>query len=163
MKILVPVDGSLASENAVKKAMEIAEKGKHVIKIVTVVKHDDSQAVRRNEKLWRQVDGSIITGRAINVSDEEMENRIKQGATEILESITKKIDFHDVLVEKEILFGEPHEKIVELASKDKIDLIIMGSRGFSKIKRFFVGSVTQKVISEATCPVLVVHEEAMKS
>jgi nucleotide-binding universal stress UspA family protein len=36
----------------------------------------------------------------------------------------------------------------------------MGNRGFSKIKRFFLGSVAQKVISEAPCPVLVIHTEA---
>ena len=35
----------------------------------------------------------------------------------------------------------------------------MGNRGFSKVKRFFVGSVIQKVISEAPCPVLAIHYE----
>ncbi|HBV68623.1 MAG TPA: universal stress protein, partial [Clostridiales bacterium] len=37
------------------------------------------------------------------------------------------------------------------------DLIVMGNRGLPKFKRFFVGSVTQKVISEAPCPVLVIR------
>jgi nucleotide-binding universal stress UspA family protein len=36
----------------------------------------------------------------------------------------------------------------------------MGNRGFSKIKRFFVGSVAQRVISEAPCPVLVIHSDS---
>jgi len=55
------------------------------------------------------------------------------------------------------LIGEPFEKIVETAKNGNYDLIVMGNRGFSKIKRFFVGSVTQRVISEAPCPVLVIR------
>ncbi|HBC32472.1 MAG TPA: universal stress protein, partial [Clostridiales bacterium] len=53
--------------------------------------------------------------------------------------------------------GEPYSKIIEAARNDNIDIIVMSNRGFSKVKRFFVGSVTQKVIAEAPCPVLVVN------
>ena len=49
--------------------------------------------------------------------------------------------------------------ILETGKGVKADLIVMGNRGFSKIKRFFVGSVAQRVISEATCPVLVIHTD----
>ena len=56
--------------------------------------------------------------------------------------------------------GEIYEKILDIAKDENFDLIVMGNRGFSKIKRFFVGSVTQKVISEAPCPVLVIHSDA---
>jgi len=148
MKLLVPVDGSKASVNAAKCAVEFAKKDDYVIKLISIVKHDDSIAYRRNEKLWRQVDGSIITGRVLNMSNEEVLVKIKQGALEILETVMEKV------------LGEPYEKILEVSKKDNVDMIIMGNRGFSRIKRFFVGSVTQRVIAEALCPVLVVHAEA---
>ncbi|MGB4439171.1 MAG: universal stress protein [Sedimentibacter sp.] len=35
----------------------------------------------------------------------------------------------------------------------------MGQRGYSKVKRFFVGSVTYRVVSDASCPVLIVHDQ----
>jgi nucleotide-binding universal stress UspA family protein len=52
--------------------------------------------------------------------------------------------------------GAAHEVITETAKKEKADLIIMGSHGRTGIKRLLMGSVTEKVIGYAHCPVLVV-------
>ena len=48
------------------------------------------------------------------------------------------------------------EVIIELARKANIDLIVMGSHGRTGLKRLLMGSVTERVISSAPCPVLVV-------
>lgn len=157
MKLLVPVDGSNASYNAAKKAAEIAKKYGFSIKLITVI--DDAPRRSRSERHWRQFDGSIISGtRSIN--NEIIIDEIRRSASWLLDSYIDEIDFGTVNVEKEVLFGEPYEKILEIAEKEKIDLIVMGKRGYSKIKRFFIGSVAQRVISEAPCPVLVIHSEA---
>jgi len=50
------------------------------------------------------------------------------------------------------------EVILDEARKESYDLIVMGKRGLSKITRFFIGSVTQRVLADAPCPVLVVNE-----
>lgn len=160
MKILVPVDGSLASENAVKKAIEISEIMKSSIKLITVVEYDYSRMFKINEQLWRQVDGSIITGRDTKINDEELARIMKENALGLLNSIISKLDYKNIQLEKEIYFGEAYAKILEVAKNENFELIVMGNRGFSKIKRFFLGSVAQKVISEAPCPVLVIHTEA---
>jgi len=160
MKLLVPVDGSSASLNAVIKSIEIAVKHGFSIKLITVVDTDKFSWYKRNEKLWRQVDGSII-----QENDElakKFEERIKEDSSKLLDSIVNKFDFSDIEVEKEILLGEPYVKIIETAKNEKFDLIVIGNRGFTKIKRFFVGSVTQRVISDAPCPVLVIHTDAEK-
>jgi nucleotide-binding universal stress UspA family protein len=78
----------------------------------------------------------------------------------LLDSLTEELDFGDAKIEKAVLVGEPYQMILETAKGISADLIVMGNRGFSKIKRFFVGSVTQRVISEAPCPVLVIHTDA---
>lgn len=157
MKLLAPVDGSLASYNATKKAADIANKYGFSIKLITVI--DDASRRSRNERHWRQFDGSIISG-ARSMKNEDLIDEIHRSASRLLDSYTDDIDFGTVMVEKEVLFGEPYEKILEIAEKEKADLIVMGNRGFSKIKRFFIGSVAQRVISEAPCPVLVIHSEA---
>lgn len=154
-KILVPVDGSNASISAVKKSIEIGKKYNSIIKLISVVKSTDNRKEKRNENLWSAVDGSIIA-ESIEL-EKKLESKYVENSQMLLNQIVTKLDFNGTRVEKEVLIGEPFEKIVETAKNGNFDLIVMGNRGFSKVKRFFVGSVTQKVISEAPCPVLVIR------
>ncbi len=160
MKMLVPVDGSPASYNAAEKSAKIAKNYGFAVKLVTVIDYDSISRHSRSEKLWRQVDGSLIAGRTRTVDNEELAGEMRENAMELLDALTEELDFGDIIIEKEVLFGEPYLIILETAEKEKFDLIVMGNRGFSRIKRFFVGSVTQRVISEAPCPVLVIHLDA---
>lgn len=153
-KILVPVDGSNASISAVKKAIEVGKKYNSNIKLISVVKSTENKRKNRNENLWSAVDGSIIT-KGVEL-EKKLESAYVENAQMLLDQIVTKLDFSGTKVEKEVLIGEPYEKIVETAKNGNYDLIVIGNRGFSKIKRFFVGSVTQKVISESPCPVLVI-------
>lgn len=154
-KILVPVDGSNASISAVKKSIEIGKIYNSSIKLISVVKSTENRSKERNENLWSAVDGSIITN-SVEL-EKKLENKYVENAQMLLDQIVTKLDFSGTKVEKQVLVGEPFEKIIEIAKTGNYDLIVMGNRGFSKIKRFFVGSVTQKVISEAPCPVLVIR------
>ena len=154
MKLLVPVDGSNASISAVKKALELARQYGFAIKLISVVTEKSSE-YRRHENAWRGVDGSIIS--ESEELEKRLEEKIKENAQRLLDAIVSKLDFSGIRVEKEVLLGEPYAKILETAKNDNIDIIVMSNRGFSKVKRFFVGSVTQKVISDAPCPVLVVN------
>ena len=54
------------------------------------------------------------------------------------------------------LDAQPSIPIVEEAKNRSVDLIIMGTRGTTGLKRIFLGSVAQKVIGYAPCPVMVV-------
>lgn len=157
MKILVPVDGSPASYEAAKKSAELAEKYGFSIKLITVVTLEKVSATMRNERLWAQVDGSILNGKREASGEDKIAGDLRGNAEELLDSIIEDMKLCGLNPEKEVLMGEPYERIVEAAKKDQVDLIVMGNRGFSPIKRFFVGSVTQKVISEAPCPVLVIR------
>ena len=163
MKLLIPVDGSQASVSAAKKAAEIAKKDGYTVKIISVIKPDDLQAYRRNAKAWQQLDGSLIGNRAKPIDDEEALVKMRRRTNDIIDSVLSEAAFEGIQTERAVLVGEPFEVILDTAKKEGVDLIVMGNRGFSKIKRFFVGSVTQKVIAEAPCPVLVVHSDAEES
>ncbi len=64
----------------------------------------------------------------------------------------------DCQSEIEIVAGDPAEEIVRLANIYQADLIIIGSRGLTGVKRILQGSVSSQVVSEANCSVLVVKE-----
>ena len=160
MKMLVPVDGSPAAFNAAKKSVEIAKKYGFTIKLVTVIDEDNISRYNRSERFWRQVDGSIISGRERTVDKEDISGEMRENALGLLDTITEQLDVGDVKLEKEVLFGEPYYMILGIAKAGSYDLIVMGNRGHSKIKSFFTGSVTQRVISEASCPVLIIHTDA---
>jgi nucleotide-binding universal stress UspA family protein len=155
MKILVPVDGSTASINAVKKSIEVAKKFNGTIKLLSVVHSDGLQNYLRYKKQWSQVDGSAIS--EIDPEEEKIEEKMKENSRRMLNAVVEKLDFSNIHTDEEVLIGEPYEVILETARNENFDLIVMGNRGFSKIKRFFVGSVTQRVISDSPCPVLVMH------
>lgn len=160
MKLLVPVDGSAASMNAVKKAAEIAKKDGYSVKMISVIKPDDLQEYKRYSKIWQRADGSLFDKHILPVSDEEAVSRMKRMTAALMESVAAEVDFGTIWPEKEVLIGEPYEVILQTAKDEKFDLIVIGNRGFSKIKRFFLGSVAQRVIAEAPCPVLVIHTDA---
>lgn len=159
MKLLVPVDGSNASMKAVEKSIEIAKKDGSSIKLINVVTNEVSRRFKRNEQMWRQVDGSLISGRATTLDIDDVSSKLQKNSEELLDLIIQKYDFGNILVEKEVLVGDPYSEIIDIADKEDFDLIVMGNRGYSKIKSFFVGSVTQRVIAESKCPVLVIHSD----
>ena len=59
--------------------------------------------------------------------------------------------------ELEIVSGEPAQEIVRLANIYKVDLIAIGCRGLTGLKRILEGSVSAEVVAEAPCSVLVVR------
>jgi nucleotide-binding universal stress UspA family protein len=58
--------------------------------------------------------------------------------------------------ELELVTGDPAEEIIRLANIYKADLILIGSRGLTGMKRIVLGSVSTQVVEEANCSVLVV-------
>ncbi len=155
MKLLVPIDGSKASINALKKAIEIAKKHGFSMTLLTVIEESHLSGYGRNQNFWQQVDGSIISA-GIEI---DAITQLEERAVELLDDIVATFDFSEVQLEKRVVIGEPSIEILDLAQNEKFDLIVMGNRGMSKLKRFFTGSVTQRVIAEAPCPVLAIHED----
>ena len=61
-----------------------------------------------------------------------------------------------------VLPGVPYEKIVHFADENNADIIMIGHRGMSNLKRFFLGSVAAKVVAHAPCSVYVHRPKADK-
>ncbi len=62
------------------------------------------------------------------------------------------------LLETAVPLGRPYEAILKVAQAKKANLIVLGSHGRTGLKRLLMGSVTERVIGQAPCPVLVVKK-----
>ncbi|HOA19942.1 MAG: universal stress protein [Tissierellia bacterium] len=144
-KILVPVDGSAASQKAVAQAFDIGRKyNSDVVVFHVFIEHD--------------IDMYNKFGVVIDPDMNKLKKRLKENESKMLDSIINQYDNTGINLKKKIVSGVAYEEILKEAKDGNYDLIVIGQRGYSKIKRFFVGSQTVRVISDATCPVLVVHE-----
>jgi nucleotide-binding universal stress UspA family protein len=148
-KILVAIDGSKISPQAVHKAIDIAKRFESEVTLLKVAEVP-TDANYADYQVY--VSDSFIADRR-----KVVKQKIEQDK-KMLDAILYNIDTAGIKVEKKILAGIAYEQIVKLAKEGQYDLIVMGRRGLSPIRRFFVGSVTQTVIAEAPCPVLVVKE-----
>ena len=142
--ILVPVDGSETSLAAVKQASSIAKAFSSKVTAVCVLAVDPFVAVE-----------FLNTDQFIN----DYVAKAKEEIQEILEQAKSLFAQEGVTAETQILEGQTIHKVIVEATKDLgADLIVIGSHGRKGIKKLFLGSVTQAILSESTVPVLVVHK-----
>jgi nucleotide-binding universal stress UspA family protein len=74
----------------------------------------------------------------------------------LLAEAEERVRSEKIEVETELAEGNAVDVIVKKSKEGKFDMIIMGARGLSTIKKIFVGSVSEGVIRNAPCPVLIV-------
>ena len=86
------------------------------------------------------------------MDDAEQEGKAK------LEELLSEDDRASLSLTSYVGFGPPADQITEYAAKNNIDLIVMGTHGRSGIEKMWLGSVTEKVLRQAGCPVLVVRK-----
>lgn len=141
-KVLLAIDGS---EHATKAAEFVYEliKLKPSAKAVLVYVEE----IHREYHIYRTIE--------IEVPLNE-ETIISKAKKLILDKAAKIFADAALKVETKVLFGNPAEKIVEEANSGGYDLIVTGSRGMNPIEGFFVGSVSDRVVHMAHCPVLIV-------
>ncbi len=144
-KILVPVDGSAASLKAAEKALEIAKKYNSEITLIYVMYEPDISKYNR-------------FGVVIDPDLKKLKERLKETEKKMMDSIVDSLDIADIEVKRKIVPGIAYEEIIKEAESGHYDMIVMGRLGFSKIKRFFLGSVAHRVLADAPCPVLIVQE-----
>jgi nucleotide-binding universal stress UspA family protein len=131
-KMVIGYDGSDHSRRALRIAIDLAKKYGSEVLVVTVI------------------DVSTVPGdpNAIRIVSETA-NQVVAEASEILsrEGIP-----HRTFVRQ----GDPSTEIVKVAEENKADLVVVGSRGLSSLKRIILGSVSQGVLNRSKIPVLVV-------
>ncbi len=88
--------------------------------------------------------------------EKDLFDQLRQAAKLKLESIKSRYAGLGISIETRTEEGVPFVEIVRLAADENVDMIIMGSHGRTGIQHLLIGSVAEKVIRKAPCPVLCV-------
>ena len=88
---------------------------------------------------------------------EEMEASTRAHATKQLEALAARAKKAGARVKTLLLEGVPHERIARGAKGQRADLIVMGTHGRSGLAHLFLGSVAERVVASAPCPVMTVR------
>jgi universal stress protein A len=139
-RILVPVDFSDASRNAVKYALRVGALTKAELVFVHIIVPDASLGLDKLPPIC---------------SDE-----LKENAGENLRALVRAArDSGNEGATSICRVGLPAHEIVEAAKETDVDLIVIATHGYTAWKHFCIGSTAERVVRAAPCPVLVVREK----
>ncbi|KAM0962582.1 hypothetical protein ACFX13_022105 [Malus domestica] len=151
-RVGVAVDFSPGSRAALKWAVEnVVRKGDHLILVVVRPEENYEQG---EMQLWGVTGSPLIPVKEF--SDPTIMK--KYGVTPDAETI----DIADTATQKEvtvvmkIYWGDAREKILEAIDKTPLSFLVIGNRGLGKLKRVIMGSVSNHIVNNASCPVTVV-------
>ncbi len=134
-KILVSTDGSEYSRRATAKALDFAEAYGSALDVVSIVE---------------------IASEIYSIAPQVVEQKVQQ-TEEFVAGIRKQAEARGIKAAGFVRDGESAYNIInELAKQEQVGLIVVGSHGRTGLKRFLMGSTAERVIAQASCPVLVV-------
>ena len=136
--ILAPTDFSEISTRGVRYACQLAKDVGAELIIFNVVVVDESNAIDKREMAAHKI-------------------RLDEFVTDKLAEAVAGLKVRQLVVG-----GQPFGAIVDCAETERVDLIVMSSHGRSGLSRMLIGSVTDKILRSAPCPVLVVPLDERK-
>jgi nucleotide-binding universal stress UspA family protein len=135
-KVLLATDGSVHAMEALKYARDLAQS--HGSQVIVVHAYQPVSTYLGEPWLHRVVACHVATGR------------------ELADLAVQELEGAGIEVEMEVLEGPPADAILHVASSRQCDLIVMGCRGRGTLASLLLGSVSQRVLSHATIPVMIV-------
>ena len=141
MKFLFATDGSPASINALKSLAPMFNNDKDELIIISIA--DPEYKVIADGQLSVVVEHPAKGAHNSIVSHALQQAQVEYGITN---------------VSTKVLFGDPREEIVNFAKSENVDTIVMGSRGLGAIKRLLLGSISDYVLKNAHCHVLITKQ-----
>lgn len=136
-RILVGYDGSSYSQKALDFAIDFAKKYSAKLYIVEVI----DLTVFYNAGILPPLEASKL---------------LEEKAKKDIANAVEKAKAQGVEAEGFTLEGDPANMLLQFATDNQIDVIVVGSRGLSKIQRLFLGSVSNKIAQESKIPVIIV-------
>ncbi|HEY4717080.1 MAG TPA: universal stress protein [bacterium] len=145
-KILVPVDFSKHSKISMDYAIALAKISGAEILVFHVF---EKPAVPQTIWMSKQV---ITTYKNYF---KEVEKKTKDE----LQNFLEKFDTGNIEIKTKVKLGLPYLEIIDIANKENVDLIVIGTRGLTVFQKMLIGSTADRIVRKAKCNVLLVRSK----
>lgn len=149
-KILAPTDFSELSQVGIRYALNWAKEVGAEVTVYHAVSYDEIMPY------GSEIEERVITNNTFRAPDHLQKYRLALARF-------LKNHFSDLVprvkIREKVEFGRPDKNIVEEANKEGTDLIVISTHGRTGLSHMLVGSVTEKVVRHAPCPVLSIHPQ----
>lgn len=148
--ILVPTDFSDYFGEVMDRAVFLAKACGASIKLLHVV------------HMARLLDAVSMIDTTSSIIEADMHEEFRKSSTKQLKEIKDRYQDQGVDIEVVQADGVPFVEIIKAADRKKVDLIVMGSHGGSGISHLLLGSVADRVVHKASCPVMCIKPEDLE-
>jgi nucleotide-binding universal stress UspA family protein len=139
--ILAPTDFSEYSKQAVASALELAKKFGAKLSILHVV-----------ELPPYPVEGYVPPSLTSTFLED-----LERQATQDLAQVVPEAESAGIEVARLVTVGSPYRKVIDMAEAEQVDLIVMATAGRTGFSRLVMGSIAERVVRTASCPVLTIR------
>lgn len=143
-RILVPIDFSEFGKHSIRYGCEFAKKFSAEIHLLNVV--EDIYPIIPEPGTASPITGEYLIG-------------LKESSERAIENLPEADWQADLKVVRSVVSGTPFLEIIRYARRENIDMIVIGTHGRSGLIHALMGSVAEKVVRKAPCPVLSVRPE----
>jgi nucleotide-binding universal stress UspA family protein len=147
--VLVPLDGSELAECALPEVIKLGRGG--VIGEAILLKVIEIEVFNIPRAYQKSIDFAALRGAHL----------IEAG--KYLEGIQSRLQSEGINVTTAMLEGRPAETIVEFTRSRSVDLIVIGTHGYTGMKRLMFGSVALRVLHDANVPVLLIRSVSCRT
>jgi nucleotide-binding universal stress UspA family protein len=142
-RILVPTDFSENADHALQYALAFAREFGAKLHLLHVV-YFPAYTSARTLRLPRDAVSQVLAG-------------LVKDARQRLKMLVEKTKEPEIILPPVVRVGVDYSEIAAFAAKEKVDLIVMGTHGRTGLAHAFLGSVAERVVRGAPCPVLTVR------
>ncbi|OYQ41763.1 universal stress protein UspA [Rhodoferax sp. TH121] len=139
MKVLLPVDGSELSMEAVRLALRMRREGMHLSAVLANVQEPAS--------LYEML---------VAHDPDVIDHVSAEAGLHALQPARDMLDAAGVDYECEVAKGDPAHTLIDISERFACDMVIMGARGASALRSAMLGSVSNEVLHASTVPVVIV-------
>ena len=147
-RILYPTDFSTLSRHALAHALFFARKNKCQLYVLHVV-----------DEAYQYM---APMGPELGPIGPPPDEALKAAEKELARFVSKNLARTRLKIVSDVTIGRPFLEIIRYARKNQIDLIVLGTHGHGGLKHVLMGSVAEKVVRKASCPVLTIRDPKSK-